>query len=290
VKAAPFSYHAPATVAEALGLLAEHGDDAKVLAGGQSLVPMLALRIARYEHLIDLNGIAALSVVERRGDVLSIGALTRQADVLRNPDLASGAPLLAAATPFLGHAQIRNRGTVGGSIAHADPAAEYPAVALALDATLVIAGPVGERRVPAAEFFAGMWETAVEPDEILVAVELPVWVGDVRVGVHEVAPRAGDFALAGAVVALTIEDGHIARAAVGLLGLGSTPLRATATEAALVGAPAGGGAGLDLEHLGRLAVDGLHPPTDIHGSAAYRSRAAAATVRRAITTALEEAA
>lgn len=288
MKAAPFTYHAPTTVAEALALLAEHGDDAKVLAGGQSLVPMLALRLARYGHLIDLNRIEALATVSRRDDVLSIGALTRQADVLRDPVLRAGAPLLAAATPFLGHAQIRNRGTVGGSIAHADPAAEYPAVTLALDATLVIAGPVGERRVAARDFFAGMWETAVEPDELLAAVEVPVWSGaDVRVGVDEVARRAGDFALAGAAVALGLSDGVITRAAIGLLGLGSTPLRAAAAEEALIGCEPGG---VDLDRLGEAAVEGLTPPSDIHGSAAYRKRAAATVVRRAVAAALGEAA
>jgi carbon-monoxide dehydrogenase medium subunit len=288
VKAAPFEYHAPETVADAVGVLARHGDEAKVIAGGQSLVPLLALRLARFEHLVDLGRIAALRGIENTNGGIRIGAMTTQAEIERDRDVQRRAPLVTAATRLIGHFQIRNRGTVGGSLAHADPAAEYPAVALVLDAELELTGPNGTRRVPASEFFVSTWTTVAEPDEVLVAVHVPPSPAHTGVAIEEVARRHGDFALAGVACAVTVENGAVTKAAVGLLGMGSTPLRPAAAEAALTGASAMPSAA-ELRELGRLAVDDLDPPGDLHATGAHRRRIAAHLVERTLTTAIEEA-
>jgi carbon-monoxide dehydrogenase medium subunit len=288
MKPAAFEYHRPDTAAEAVTLLVEHGDDAKVLAGGQSLVPMLSLRLTVFEHLVDISRIAELEGIERRGDALWIGAGTTESAVERSALVAETVPLLARATPFIGHFQIRNRGTVGGSIAHADPAAEYPAVALALDAELEALGPNGARTIPAAEFFTGLWESALEADELLTGASFPIWSGRSGFAIEEFARRHGDFALAGAVIAVQVDsDDKISRCGIGLIGMGSTPERPAAAEAAILGRPA---ADVDAEEVGRLAVEALESiPSDLHGSDAYRSRVGAAMVSRAWTRAITEA-
>jgi len=288
LKPAPFEYHAPHSVADATRLLAELGEGAKVLAGGQSLVPMLALRLALFEHLVDIGRIDELKGIERREGALWIGAGTTEAAVERSPEVASDVPLLARATPLVGHFQIRSRGTLGGSIAHADPAAEYPAVALALDATMEVASSRGRRRIAAGEFFDGLWTTTMEPDELLVGVSFPVRSARSGFGIEEFARRHGDFAIAGACVAVEVDaDARIERCAIGLIGLGSTPERATAAEAELTGRPVGE---VDAEEVGRLAMAGLSSvPSDLHGSAEYRRRVGAAMTARAWTSAASEA-
>ncbi|HEU5300727.1 MAG TPA: xanthine dehydrogenase family protein subunit M [Acidimicrobiia bacterium] len=287
MKPAAFEYHAPETVADAVGVLAEHADEAKPLAGGQSLVPMLALRLTRFAHLVDLNRVDELTGIRRDDGALVIGAMTRQRAVERDPDVASAAPLLAASIPLIGHSQIRNRGTVGGSIAHADPASELPAVALALDADLEIASKAGTRTVPATEFFEGTWTTCLADEELLTAIRFPLWEGRCGFAFDEVARRSGDFALAGVAVAVEVDGaGAIRRAALGLLGLGSTPRRAPAAEAALMGrAPTPH----ELEEIAQLAVADLEPPDDIHATATYRRRVGAHLVGRSLGRALEEA-
>ena len=289
MKPAPFTYHRPETVAEATGLLAELGDGAKVLAGGQSLVPMLNLRLAVFDDLVDLGRIADLAGIERRNGHLWVGAATTEAAVEHDAEVAAAVPLLARATPLIGHRQIRNRGTVGGSLAHADPAAEYPAVALALDAELEAVSPRGVRTIAAAEFFTGVWDTALADDEILTGARFPVWTGRCGCAVQELARRHGDCAIAGAAVAVELgADDRVARAAIALIGMGSTPVRAAVAEAAALGAPAGDPA---AEELGQLAVADLADvPSDLHGSAAYRRRIAAVLVARAWTDAVAEAA
>jgi len=287
VKPAPFEYHAPERVEEVLDLLAAHGDEAKPLAGGQSLVPMLALRLTRFPHLVDLNRVAALAGVTRDDGPLVIGAMTRQADVEGDGAVAAAAPLLARATPLIGHFQIRNRGTVGGSIAHADPAAEYPAVALALDAEVEIAAKGGTRRLAARDLFVGTWTTALEPDELLVSMRLPVWGDGSGFAVEEVARREGDFALAGVACAVRVDGGgRVERAGLGLFGVGPTPVRAEAAEASLVGEPTDG---VDPTEVGRLATNGLDPPSDVHASGAYRIRVTGHLVEQAVRRALGEA-
>jgi aerobic carbon-monoxide dehydrogenase medium subunit len=276
VKPAPFEYHAPETVDEVCGLLAEHGDEAKVLAGGQSLVPMLALRLTRFGHLVDVNRVGELSGFAPENGTVVVRAATRQRVMERDGAIAAGVPLLALATPLIGHFQIRNRGTVGGSLAHADPASEYPAVAVALGAELDLARRGGaRRRVGAEDFFVGTWTTAAEPDELLVAARFPVWPQRSGFAIEELARRHGDFALAGVACAVTA-----GRAGIALFGVGSTPVRARAAEDALVG----GAAPADVA---QAAVAGLEPPADVHASSTTRLRIARHLVERAVIRAEE---
>jgi carbon-monoxide dehydrogenase medium subunit len=288
VKPALFAYHAPATAPEAVALLHELGDAAKVIAGGQSLVPMLALRLAQFDHLVDIGRIDELRGVTRVNGSLEVGAVTRDAAIEHDRVVAASVPLLALVTPMIGHFQIRNRGTVGGSLAHADPAAEYPAVATALDATMHLLSVRGERAVAASEFFAGLWSTSMQPDEVLAAVRFPVWDGRCGFGAAEFARRHGDFAIAGAVVGVGVGPGEVIdRCAIALFGLGSVPLRAAAAEAALVGQRAGA---VSADEVGRLAVsDAGEPPADLHAPPAYRLRVGAAMAAQAWTEALQEA-
>jgi carbon-monoxide dehydrogenase medium subunit len=289
VKPAPFELHQPSTVAEAGALLAVYGDDAKPLAGGQSLVPMLALRLTRFEHLIDLNGIAALSQIGLDDGRLRIGAGARQATVGRDALVARHARLLARATPLIGHFQIRNRGTIGGSVAHADPASEYPAAVLALDGELELTSSRGVRLVGADEFFTGTWTTVLEPDELLTAIVLPTCNGRRGEAIEEVARRHGDFALAGAVAVVELDaDDRVTVAAIAMFGMGSTPLRAPEAERALVG-HAASDASPSLTDIAQLAVSGLEPPDDVHATGAYRARIGAHLVERVLTRAIEEA-
>ncbi|HET6954425.1 MAG TPA: FAD binding domain-containing protein [Acidimicrobiales bacterium] len=287
MKPGAFDLHAPTSVDEAVALLGELGDDAKVLAGGQSLVPMLSLRLASFGHLVDVGRIAELRSVGFDDGTVTVGATTLDAVVEHDPELASTLPLLARATPLIGHFQIRNRGTVGGSIAHADPAAEYPAVALALGAEMEVASVRGVRTITADRFFEGYWTTAMDADELLVAARFPTWEGRCGFAVREFARRFGDFAIAGAVVAVRLgADDRIDHCAVGLLGLGPTPLRATTVEKAVVGQ----GTEVATDELGRLAVADLTDvPSDLHGSASYRRRVGAAMVSRALSDAIREA-
>ena len=288
MKAAAFAYHRPDTVSDAVGLLGEYGDEAKILAGGQSLVPMLAMRLTHFDNLIDISRVDELRNIELRNDQVWIGAATPHALVGMDDEVAESVPLLTLSTPHIGHFQIRTRGTLGGAIAHADPAAEYAAVALALDARIEAASPRGRRQIPAAEFFTGLWETSLQADEILTAVGFPVWSGRCGFSVQEFARRHGDFAIAGATVAVELDaDDRITRCGIGLLGLGSTPKRGTPAEDAITGRPV---TDVTAEELGRLAMSGLDDvPTDLQGSASYRTRVGATMVARAWTEATTEA-
>lgn len=288
MKPAPFDYHRPDSVAGATQLLGELGDEAKLLAGGQSLVPMLSLRLAFFDHLIDISRLTEMQGIDEQADSVYVGAGTTEAAVESHAGIARSVPLLARSTPYIGHFQIRNRGTVGGSIAHADPAGEYPAVALALDAEMECASARGQRTIPASEYFTGLWSTAMEADEMLVGIRFPIWNGRSGFAVEEFARRHGDFAIAGAVVGVQIDgDDTVQRCAIGLLGLGSTPLRASAAEDEAVGRPV---SEIDANDLGAQAMTGLEDvPSDLQGSAAYRQRVGAAMVARAIEAARNEA-
>src|SRR5260221_1107860 len=225
MKPAPFTLHRPTSLSEAAMLVAEYGDDAKPLAGGQSLVPMLALRLTRFEHLIDLNGIVPLSQIAVDDGRLRVGAGARQAAVGRDALVTRHAPLLSRTTPLIGHFQIRNRGTIGGSVAHADPASEYPAAVLALDGELELTSARGVRTVSADEFFTGTWTTVLESDELLTAIVLPAGNGRRGEAIEEVARRHGDFALAGAIAVVDLDtDDRVIAAVVSMFGMGSTPL------------------------------------------------------------------
>ena len=289
MKPAPFEYHAPDSAKEAVDLLAELGDGAKVIAGGQSLVPVLAMRLAVFDHLIDIRRIEALRGIEERGDSVWIGAGTTEAEIGRSELIARRVPLLSRATPLIGHFQIRNRGTLGGSLAHADASAEYPAVALALDATIEALSPRGQRTIPAAEFFTGIWTTALEPDELLTGVSFPSATGKQGFAIEEFARRSGDFAVAGAAVAVGLDPaGRVSRSGIGLFGLGPTALRAASAEASALGSSA---SDIDPAEIGRAAVADLGSvPSDLHGTAGYRKKVGAALVARAWEKAVKEAA
>lgn len=282
MKPAPFDLHMPSTIDDVVGLLAEHGDEAKVLAGGQSLVPMLALRLARFEHLADVNRVGGLAGVSRSDGWVRVGATTRHRTVELHPTVRRSVPLLARATSHVGHFQIRNRGTLGGALAHADPAAEQPAVALALDATMEVAAAHGRREIPAREFFAGTWTTALGDDELLTAVRFPVWDGRCGCAVEEMVRRSGDFALAGVASAVELGDAGVRRCALALFGVASTPVRATTAEEAMM-------AGASPEEAGRAAVAEIDPSDTVHATADYRRRVAEVLVRRAVAKAIEEA-
>lgn len=288
MKPAAFDYHAPETAADAVRLLSELGDEAKLIAGGQSLMPLLALRLAVFEHLVDLRRLTELRGVDAGEDTVRIGATTTHAAVGRSETVRHSVPLLARATPLIGHFPIRNRGTIGGSLAHADAAAEYPTVALTLDADIETLSPRGRRTIPSSEFFQGMWTTAMEPDELVTAVTFPVWTGRCGFAIEEFTRRSGDFAMAGAAVAVRLDAGErIDRCAVTVFGMASTPVRARAIETELIGRAA---SEVTAEEIGRAATATLESvPSDLHGNAEYRRRVGSTMVTRAWNRALEEA-
>jgi carbon-monoxide dehydrogenase medium subunit len=287
MKLPPFEYEAPTTVAEAVDLLAEHGDEASVLAGGQSLIPLLALRLARPAVLIDINGIAELSGVSTADGWVTIGAVTREYMAEESGTVAGAVPLLAAALPMIGHEAIRSRGTVGGSLAHADPAAELPAVAQALDAEFVVRGPSGTRVIPAAQWFEGYLTTSRQPDELLVEVRFPAAKHDTGVSFHEVARRHGDFAIVGLATSLVLSGGVISDARLALTGVSDVPVRAAAAEELLAGERPSAEL---FDEAARRATGELDPPADLHGSSDYRKAVAAAVVRRGLRAAADNAA
>lgn len=288
MKPAPFDYHRPDSVAAATQMLSEFGDDAKLLGGGQSLVPMLSMRLAFFDNLIDISRLDEMKGIKEDGDALWIGGGTTHAVVGADERVRASVPLLTRVTPLIGHFQIRSRGTIGGSIAHADPAAEYGAVALALDATIEAVSASGRREIPAGEFFAGVWETAMEADEVLVGLRFPVWSGRCGFAVEEFARRHGDFAIAGAVAAVELDDDDkVRRSAIGLLGLSATPRRASVAEEAIAGRPVGD---ITAEEIGELAMSGLDDiPADLQGSADYRRKVGAAMAAQAWRAAVKEA-
>jgi carbon-monoxide dehydrogenase medium subunit len=287
MKPVAFDYFDPTTVDEALALLRTHGEGAKALAGGQSLVPLMNFRLARPQALIDLNRVATLDYVRAADGMLAIGALTRQHAVEFSADVRARCPLLAEAVPFIGHAAIRSRGTVGGSVAHADPAAELPTVVAALEGTLVARGPGGERTIAARDFFVSYLTTALAPDELLVEVRLPVAPPRTGAAFVEVSRRHGDFALVAAAAQVTLAaDGVCERVALALGGVGAVPFAAGEDARRLVGeTPTEGAYG----EIGRRVAARVEPDSDLHASAAYRTDVAAVLTRRALAQAVERA-
>jgi carbon-monoxide dehydrogenase medium subunit len=286
VKLPEVEYEAPATIAEAVDLLAEHQDEASVLAGGQSLIPLLALRLARPALLVDINGVDELSGVSVTNGWVAIGAMTREYMAEESETVAQAVPLLAAALPLIGHEAIRSRGTIGGSLAHADPAAELPAVARALDAEFMVRSQSGERVIPAAEWFEGYLATARRPDEILVEVRFPAAEPGSGAAFQEVSRRHGDFAMVGVAAALTLADGAISEARLAFSGVADVPVRAAEAESLLVGEEPS----TELfEEAARQATAGIDPPADLHGSSEYRKKVAATLVRRGLQAAAARA-
>lgn len=291
MKAGAFAYHRPESVKEAADILAELGEDAKILAGGQSLVPMLAMRLTHFENLVDISRVDDMCGIDLDDGVLRVGATTPHALVGMDDEIADSVPLLTLATPHIGHFQIRTRGTLGGAIAHADPAAEYAAVALALDAQMEATSSRSSRDIPAAEFFTGLWESSLASDEVLTAVRFPVWGGRCGFAVEEFARRHGDFAIAGTTVAVELDESdRVSRCGIGLLGLGSTVLRGSGAEQAVLGREA---AELDedsLREIARAAIAEIDDiPADLQGSSAYRARIGSTMVARALGGALAAA-
>ena len=289
-----FDYEDPATLDEALVLLAEHGEDARPLAGGQSLVPLLNFRLAAPAVVIDLNGVGELSTLAVQDGSLRVGALVRHRALEEQVVIGDRAPLLALAAPLIGHPQIRARGTLGGSLAHADPAAELPAAVIALDGSVEVRSRRGGRSLPAAAFFASYFETVLEPDELVVSVTVPPVPDRTGFAFEEMAVRQGDFALAGAAVSVSLdEDGSVSRARVACIGAGSTPMRLGPVEDALLGHR-------PSEALFRSASERVRevvePPDDVHagrtspppsrpgpsGPGPYRRRVLGVLVRRGL--------
>ncbi|MFK0112847.1 FAD binding domain-containing protein [Streptomyces sp. NPDC091217] len=275
-----FEYARPASVDEAVRALADAGEDAKVLAGGQSLLPLLRLRLAFPELVVDIGRIPELRGVREDGEALAIGALTTHHDVIHDPLVRRYAGLLAAATATVADPAVRHRGTLGGSLAHADPAGDLPAVALALDAELVAVGPAGRRTVPAREFFLDYLQSALSPDELLVEVRIPKTEGW---GFHyEKFQRVAQaWAIVGVAALVRRADGHIAEARIGLTNMGSTPVRATAAEQALAGADGPEA----VARAAEAAAEGTRPSQDLSASPEYREHLARVLTRRAVLTA-----
>lgn len=288
MKPAPFAYEAPESLPAALDLLARHGDEAKILAGGQSLIPVLNFRLAQPARLIDLNRIGGLSDIRRGADGgLSIGAMTRQRAVERSALVAEVAPLLAEAVPWIAHPQIRNRGTVGGSLAHADPAAELPALAVALDARFRLARSGSERWVAARDFYTGLFSTLMEPDELLAEIAIPPAAPRTGFAFLEIARRHGDYAQVGLAASVTLEeDGRCRTARLVFLSVGDRPVDARAAASLLSGqaltpdAIAACAAAVDAE---------IQPFSDVHATAEFKRHLAQVLARRAIAIAARRA-
>lgn len=282
-----FTYFAPQTIPEALALLQQHGDEAKILAGGQSLIPMMRFRLAEPAYLVDLNRIPGLAQVEERDGALVIGALTRESDLERLPLIRQRFPLLADAADVIADPLVRNLATVGGNIAHADPANDHPAAMLALDARLKVVGPAGERVIPIDDFFVGPFETSMRPDEILTEIEIPFAPPRTGGAYVKFERKVGDYAIAATAAQVTLgDDGSVQAARIGLTNLSFTPIRARAAEAALIGNQP------DEETIraaAQAASEECDPGDDLRGPADYKRAMARTVTARALRAAVERA-
>lgn len=286
MKPPPFEYHRAASVDEAVALLAEHGDEAKILAGGQSLVPLLSLRLARPAHLVDINRLGDLEAITN-GDGLHLGSTVRHRTVERSDVVQAANPLLAHAVRFIGHAAIRNRGTIGGSVAHADPAAEVPTVLALLDGEIEARSSTGSRTIAARDFFQGFLTTSLEPEELLTGVRLPSLAPGTGWSFQEFSRRSGDFAIVGVAATVQLDgSGKIGEARLAFSGVDTQPVRATSAEARLAGATPSDDLWADA---GQEAASPFEPANDIHGSSAYRKHLAAVLAKRALTEAHDRA-
>ncbi len=286
MKPAPFDYVAATSADDAVRLLAEHGDEALILAGGQSLVPMMNMRLARPTVLIDINDCDEMKFMTANEGGFAIGAGTRQKDILKSAETRAAVPLLLKALAFVGHVQTRNRGTLGGSIAHGDPSAEMPLVAVTLDSAIRLRSPGGERSAAASEFYSGPMSTERAADECLMAVSFPLNPGAGN-GFHEVSERHGDFAIVSAAAEINLDgDGKCASAAIGIGGAHPHPLKARKAEAVLVGEVPTDAL---IEAAAAAATDGIEAVDDVHATAAYRMRVARVLAARAISDAIAEA-
>lgn len=277
MKAPAFDYVKPSSLAQVFSLLEMHGDDARIIAGGQSLLATLNMRLSEPQLLLDINAIPGLSGIALHSDCVQIGALTRHCEIEDSPLIAEHVPLLSMAAPFVAHRAIRNRGTLGGSIAFADPAAEWPTCAVALDASIVLASRSGERRVKAKDFFQDLYTTEMEPGEIVTACEFPLQPRSMRFAFDELARRRGDYAIVGLAASGQCADGVLRQVGLVFLGTGNIPLRARAAEAAIEGKPLNA----DTFDAARAALaTELHPAADLYHSAEAKQHLASVLMRR----------
>jgi aerobic carbon-monoxide dehydrogenase medium subunit len=279
MKLPPFEYACPASLSEAVALLASHNGEAKALAGGQSLMPMMAFRVAQPSLLVDLRKVPGLKDIKIGADGVRLGALVRWRDILDSKELASAHPLLKAAVSHVAHYQIRNRGTIGGSLAHADPASEMPGIAQTCEAEISVMGKAGERVIKAKDFLQGALTTALKPDEIITEVHLPAWPSARRWGFQEFARRRGDFAMAGVALYYDENGGKAANAHIGVFGVGDHARRLAKAEAMLNGKSVDEATAVAV---GEAASAEVQPQEDIHASAAYRRSLAGTLTERAL--------
>jgi aerobic carbon-monoxide dehydrogenase medium subunit len=282
-----FQYESPGTIADAIALLQKHGDEAKILSGGHSLIPMMKLRFATPEWLIDINGIPGLSYIREEKGLIKIGALSREAEIEHSAVLKKYFPIFADVTKQIADPQVRNRGTVGGNLAHGDAANDHPAVMLAVRATVVATGPAGSRSIPIDEFFFGFYATALHPDEILTEIQIPVPPQGTGSAYHKLERKVGDYATAGVAVQLTVDAKGLCQAiGIGLTNVNPTPLRALRSEKALLGKP------LNDENIAlaaKLASEDCNPSSDLRGSEEYKRAMIAVLVKRMIARAVSRA-
>lgn len=287
MKPAEFNYFDPRSVAEAIGLLQQYGDEAKILAGGQSLVPMMNFRVARPKVLIDINKVEGLSYIREEGGEIAVGALTREREVETSALVREKCPILSEAISHIGHMPIRTRGTIGGSLVHADPSAEIPTVICALGGSMKVVGPSGERSLAPEEFFLTYLTSSLGPDEILTEVRFPVLASGTGWSFMELSRRHGDFAIVAVACILGLaEDGRCEKASIAMGGVAPTPIRAAEAEEALKGQALEEAI---LEEASRLAAEATEPESDYHASAEYRRDMARVFVRRALREALKRA-
>jgi CO/xanthine dehydrogenase FAD-binding subunit len=287
VKPARFEYYDPATLDDALGFLAANSDSTKVLAGGQSLMPTLNMRLVRPDYVLDIGRVEGLAGISERDGAVVIGAMTRQAELTESPLVAAQLPLVRRALEFVGHAATRYRGTIGGSLVHADPSAELPAAMVALDASVVLKGSKRTRMVAAREFFLSYFTTSMEPDELLVEVRVPTTASTWGIGMHEFARRHGDFGLAGAMAAVELDgSGRVARSSIVALGVDETPVRLQGVESMLQGQEPAEDL---LRETQGLASESVEPESDMHASADFRRRMTGVLTGRALADAVADA-
>lgn len=282
-----FQYESPRTIGDAISLLEKYGDEAKILSGGHSLIPMMKLRFASPEYLIDINGIPGLSYIKEENGVVKIGALTREAEIEHADYLKQHFPIFADVTKLIADPQVRNMGTLGGNLAHGDAANDHPAVMLALRATIVATGPGGERTIPIDEFFFGFYQTALQPSEILTAIEFPVPPKGTGSAYHKLERKVGDYATAGVAVQITLDiNGVCTHAGIGLTNVNATPLRAERSEQAIVGKPI---TEATIAEAAKYASEDCNPSSDLRGSEEYKRAMVGVLVKRMINKAVERA-
>jgi len=283
---APFDYHAPRSIGEALSLLSSLGSDAKLLAGGHSLLPMMKLRFAQPAHLIDLGGIADLRGIREESASVLIGAMTTEAELIASPLIRSRVPLLAEGAGWIGDPQVRYKGTIGGDISHGDPGNDHPALMIALDAAFVLTGPKGQRTVKAEGYFVGLYATQLAPDEILTQIRIPIPASGTGWSYQKLKRKTGDFATAASAVLLQLRGAAVARASIALTNVASTALKAKAAESSLLGKPINEAS---LNEAARLAMSICDPTPDQRGDAEYKTAMCGEMTRRALQAAAKRA-